>query len=445
MSPLFPTVAGTLRRLAGAALLLAAGIASAAPLDDMRRQVEASQFDQAWATAQANPQLIGDVHFDFLYGVAALNTGHVADGLLALERHLSAVPANDRARLELARGYFLLGEYTRARAEFEFVLRYNPPAGVRASIAGYLQAMQQREAGDSRATARVYAEAGMGHDSNVNGGTWRDNVDLGTFGSVSLDGSPSRQVADDFVQAAVGTQQLMRVSNAMSVFAGADLDQRSNLRQHAYDLSTVGAYAGLSQLAAGALWRLTLGGNELLVGGHRYRDTLSGNVEASFNLGAQLAVQAFAQYAETRYATSAESLDARSTTLGALLNYSFEGTAGAPGVGARLSWTQEQNLRLRDDLGYELPLLRVFASASPVAPLRVTFGLTAFKRRYGGTDLGFQTVRSDRQLGADLVLAWALDARWSLRADLLWSDTRSNQHLYDSRRSSAVFKLRYQY
>jgi hypothetical protein len=441
----FLPTARSWRTLAGALLAWAAGLAAAAPLDDMRRLVEASQFDQAWATAQANPRLIGDVHFDFLYGVAALNTGHVADGLLALERHLAAVPANDRARLELARGYFLLGEYTRARAEFEFVLRYNPPAGVRASIAGYLQAMQQREAGDSRAVARVYAEAGFGHDSNVNGGTWRDNVDLGTFGTINLDGSPSRQVADDFVQAAVGGQQLMRVSPALTVFAGADLDQRSNLRQHEFDLSTAGAYVGLSQLARGALWRLTLGGNELQVGGHRYRDTLSGNLEAAFSVGPQLALQPFAQYAETRYAASAESLDARTTTLGALLNYSFEGVAWAPTVGARLSWTQEQNLRLRDDLGYELPLLRVFASASPLPPLRVTFGLTALQRRYGGVDLGFKTVRHDRSLGADLVLAWALDDRWSLRADLLWSDNRSNQALYDSRRSSAVFKLRYQY
>src|SRR5687768_7354492 len=133
---------------AAAALCLGCLPAAAAPLDDLRRQVEASQFEQAWATAQANPQLIGDVHFDFLYGVAAINTGRVAEGLLALERHLAAVPANDRARLELARGYFLLGDYPRARAEFDFVLRYNPPAGVRNNIAGFLQAMQAREAGD---------------------------------------------------------------------------------------------------------------------------------------------------------------------------------------------------------------------------------------------------------------------------------------------------------
>ena len=137
-----------------AALVLACASAAAAPLDDIRRQVEAGQFDQAYLTAQANPQLIGDVHFDFLYGVAAINVGRVPEGLLALERHLAAVPANDRARLELARGYFLLGEYPRARSEFEFVLRYNPPQAVREKINGFLLAMQLRETNDRRATAR---------------------------------------------------------------------------------------------------------------------------------------------------------------------------------------------------------------------------------------------------------------------------------------------------
>ena len=150
-----------------AALVILASGAIAAPLDDIRRQVEASQFGPAYATAQANPQLIGDVHFDFLYGVAAINVGRVPEGLLALERHLAAVPANDRARLELARGYFLLGEYTRARSEFEFVLRYNPPAGVKSNIAGFLQAMQTREAADRRATARFYAEARRSAASRV--------------------------------------------------------------------------------------------------------------------------------------------------------------------------------------------------------------------------------------------------------------------------------------
>ncbi|MDP1900717.1 MAG: MtrB/PioB family outer membrane beta-barrel protein [Rubrivivax sp.] len=435
------------RALAAAALSLAAlacSAAQAAPLDDLRRQVEASQFDQAWATAQANPQLLGDVHFDFLYGVAAINVGRIPDGLLALERHLAAVPANDRARLELARGYFLLGEYTRARAEFEFVLRYNPPASVRSNINGFLQAMQVRESADRRATARLYVEGGLGHDTNVNGGTFRDELQL-VFGNVSLVGSPSRQVPDSYAQAAVGGQQLLRVTNRLSVFAGADLDHRANFDETTYDLTSLGGYVGLTQLGAGALWRLTLGSTRLMVGGNRYRDTLQLSAEANVTLSPELSFMGFTQYAEQRHAEADEVRDARAATVGGMFTQAFNDLPGTPTLGLRLSWTQEENLRLRSDLDRDMPLARVFASVTPLPALRLAAGLTAWRQKYGNVDIGFGTVRRDTALSADMTANYALDERWSLRGDLVWSRNKSNQDLYDSSRKAASLKLRYQY
>jgi tetratricopeptide (TPR) repeat protein len=429
---------------AAAALCLACLTAHAAPLDDMRRQVEASQFEQAWATAQANPQLIGDVHFDFLYGVAAINVGRVSEGLLALERHLAAVPANDRARLELARGYFLLGEYTRARSEFEFVLRYNPPAGVRANITGFLQAMQLRESADRRATARFYAEAGMGRDTNVNGGTYRDELQL-FFGNVSLVGSPSRQVPDNYAQVAVGGQQLMRVTNRMSVFAGADLEHRANEVERAYDITSGGLYAGFSQLSGNTLWRLTLATNELVVGGNRYRDTLSVAAEANLTLSTDTSLMAFVQYAELRHSAVDQDRDARSTTVGAMLTHAFAGMAGQPSVGARLSWTQEQNLRLRPDLSRHAPALRLFGSVSLASRLRVSLGVLAAAQNFSAEDGAFKTTRKDTSASIDAVANYTLDTNWSVRADGVWQATRSNQDLYDSRRKAASLKLRYQF
>lgn len=426
------------------ALALAATGAGAAPLDDIRRQVEASQFEQAYQTAQANPQLIGDVHFDFLYGVAAINVGRVPEGLLALERHLAAVPANDRARLELARGYFLLGEYTRARSEFEFVLRYNPPAGVRSNINGFLQAMQTREASDRRASARFYAEAGIGHDSNVNGGTFRDEAQL-VFGSINLVDSPSRQVPDTYGQVAIGGQQQYRVSTRLSVFAGADLDHRANQKQHAYDLTSGGINFGFSHLGSAALWRTTLAFNDLIVGGNRYRNTFSLATDASLTLGADQSLSVFAQYGEMHHAPSDEVRNARATTLGAMFTQNLPDMLGAPSVGARFSYTQEDNLRSRADLGKKMPLLRLFGSVTPQERLRLSLGLSAYLQQYGGEDVGFGTVRRDTTWAADLVANYSLSPSLSLRADAVWSTTQSNQDLYDSKRSAVSLKLRYQF
>jgi tetratricopeptide (TPR) repeat protein len=426
------------------AACLGAAPAVAAPLDDLRQLVDSSQFEQAVMLGQRHPELIGDVHFDFLYGVAAISSGRVPEGLLALERHLSAVPANDRARLELARGYFLLGEYARARAEFEFVLRYNPPAGVRRNIEGFLNAMQLRDTGRRLSSARAYIEAGLGYDSNVNGGTDLDQIDL-VFGSISLAGSPSQGVSDGFGFAAVGGQQTLRVSPRFSVFAGADLDHRENFKRREFNQSNIAFNAGFTQLRGEALYRLTLGLAELRVADRRYRDSLSVGGDVSWSLGPQRTITGFAQVNDYRHAGADAVRDARAVTLGALLTQNFPGLAGAPQAGVRLSWTAETNARLRDDLSRDVPLLRVFGSVSPMERLRVAGGLTAYAQKYRAQDLGFGSTRSDTALNLDLTATYAVDPHWTLRAE--WGSfwNRSNQDLYDSDRHSLAVKSRYQF
>jgi len=439
----------SLRPAAAAALMCLACSTWAAPLDDIRRQVDGAQFDQAYQTALANPQMIGDVHFDFLYGVAAINVGRVPEGLLALERHLSAVPANDRARLELARGYFLLGEYTRARSEFEFVLRYNPPAGVRANINGFLQAMQVRENADRRSSARFYAEVGAGHDNNVNGGTFHDSYRVGN--QLFTPEPASRQVSDDYAQVALGGQQLMRVSSRLSVFAGGDIDHRANVKQHIYDISNAGAYIGFSQLSGLALWRATLGASEMLVGGSRYRSALQLSADASLSPSADSSLVVSGQYSSWRHNAIEKDRNARVTGLGLTYTYNFSNLAWAPAAGARLSYAQEDNQRGRNDFSKKGPALRIFAGVTPLERLRVSAGLTASALKYGGVDTVYlvagdpNALREDNTIGADALVNYAIDANWSVRAEAQWTITRSNQDLYDSSRKSLGLKLRYQY
>lgn len=435
-----------------AALLLlsmALGVAAAAPLDDIRRQVEGSQFEQAYKTGQANPQLIGDVHFDFLYGVAAINVGRIPEGLLALERHLSAVPANDRARLELARGYFLIGEYTRARSEFEFVLRYNPPVGVRNNINGFLQAMQARESSDRRASARFYAELGTGFDNNVNGGTYRDTYQLGQL--VLSPETPSRAARDSFAQATVGGQHLMRVSGRLSIFAGGDLDHRGHAQERAYDVTSGSVYAGFSQLSGPALWRATLSSGQLLVGNNRYRTANQITTEANVSLAQDQSLMVFGQYGQFKHAAAVDlDRDGRITTLGAMYTHNLSGVTGSPSLGVRASYSRDDNQALRKDFSKQGPQLRVFASISPMDRMRVSAGLTGSSQSYGAPDIQYpagdpNAKRSDKAVSADLVANYALDAQWSVRGEASWSVSDSNQDLYDSNRKTLSLKLRYQF
>jgi hypothetical protein len=421
-----------------AAWLLAAmvGAAAAAPLDDMRRLVDSGQFEQAVMLAQRHPELIGDVHFDFLYGVAAISAGRVPEGLLALERHLAAVPANDRARMELARGYFLVGEWVRARAEFEFVLRYNPTPGTRRTIESFLNAMQLRS-GEFQGSTRLYADAGLGYDNNVNLGSRNELVAGG--------GEATQPLADSFAVVALGSQFQARISPRFSVFAGADAEQRVNARHRDFDLGTINLNAGFTQLTGSALVRFALGLNALRIGGERYRDALSAGGEVTWSYAGGRYLNGSAQFSEYRHSAAEMQRDARVAAVALTYSTNWPQAFGAPQAALRLGWTGEYNSRKREDLSRDILLLRAYGALSPTPQWRLNGGLTAYGYFHRAPDLLLGSTRQDSALILDLVATYALDPRWSLRAEWQSAWTRSNHDQYDSDRHSLALKTRYQY
>ena len=87
----------------------------------------------------------GNVQFDYLLGIAALDSGKPAKATLAFERVLATDPNFAGARLDMARAYYQLGDYTRAKTELETVLKLNPPPAARATINNYLAAIAKLE------------------------------------------------------------------------------------------------------------------------------------------------------------------------------------------------------------------------------------------------------------------------------------------------------------
>ena len=115
-------------------------------------------------------EFAGNPYFDYLLGVASLDSGRTSEAILNLQRAAAGAPNFSGARLELARAYFEAGEYGDAQQMFAALVNENPPAAVREVIDGYLNAI------DSRPTVPPsrflpYGELLTGHDSNANGST----------------------------------------------------------------------------------------------------------------------------------------------------------------------------------------------------------------------------------------------------------------------------------
>lgn len=114
----------------------------ASPTAEMNNLINAGQFQQAFDLGTANLEAWeGDPEFDFLYGLSALEAAAPNDAVFALERVAATAPAGvlrQRARLELARAYFVTNNLTAAENLFNQVLQTNPPANVQQNIEAFL-------------------------------------------------------------------------------------------------------------------------------------------------------------------------------------------------------------------------------------------------------------------------------------------------------------------
>src|SRR5688572_11334977 len=105
----------------------------------------------------------GDADFDYWLGISALEAGKPDKASIALERVLIVNPDFVGARLDLARAYFALGDYERARVEFKTVLEQDPPPAARETVERYLtEADLLARAKQRRWTA--YLDATLGYD-----------------------------------------------------------------------------------------------------------------------------------------------------------------------------------------------------------------------------------------------------------------------------------------
>jgi hypothetical protein len=425
----------------GLAIALAQAVL-AAPADDIKALVEKGDSKAAYELGKKYPDQLGDPVFDFYFGVAAVDSGHAGEGVLALERYTVNFPNNVQARLELARGYFILGEDFRAREEFTGILKSNPPSDVAANIERYLDAIRSRES-MYKTTTGAFIEFGLGYDSNVNGGVRNSNVVLPNFGLVTV--APAGVgLHSTFMQATGGLSIVHPVAPGLAVFGSASADLKRNSSHDEYDQGNYGGAAGVSYLKDKNLLRATLSYGELDVDYARFRTVTGLTGEWMHQLDELRAISTFAQYADLDYAGNNDARD--SHLIGAGLGYRHAFIAKwQPLLQVTGSYSQEDNQRNRDDLGRDIIGLRASLSFTPAPKWAASLGVTYQHSDYAAQDFLFSTTRRDDYYAADLSASYAWTRNLSVRGELLVSRNASNIELYEYRRDVIAVKLRYDF
>jgi hypothetical protein len=147
------------------------------PTTEMNDLVSVEQYQQAYDIGFVNLEEVeGDPEFDFLYGLAALESGNASEAVYALEK-VTATSTDStlrsRTRLELARAYFVTNNLTASENLFNAVVAANPPINVHQNVPAFLQLIESRKKTQSPTFNWPIASV-IESDSNANCATSND-------------------------------------------------------------------------------------------------------------------------------------------------------------------------------------------------------------------------------------------------------------------------------
>jgi tetratricopeptide (TPR) repeat protein len=409
----------------------------------------------------------GEIAFDYLLGIAALDSGKPDRATIAFERVLAVNPNFAGARIDLARAYFAMGSDDLAKNEFETVLTQDPPEPTAAVIRRHLEVIAERQKAKIQQLT-AYLETNVGHDSNITAAT-PDNIG-GVAGILNI---PRSALVGSYqptgsslhysgmytgVSAGVDFNRLVSEENGISVHAGADVKQRVYNNLEEMNSLTLDLRAGVAIVNGDNRYRMTGTFGQFRQSGfpqtppsNLFRDTAGLSAEWKHSFGTRDQMAWSLGLSRPRYlSTSTQAQDTNQVSLSASWLHVFEGKT-TPLIFVSFNRSVDRALRpVNVETGANMG--------------RTGTGALVYFQFTPSTDTDFflsggLTVRHDDSPGArspGLVDFFARDEtqsvsfgvttrpwkKWSIKGSVALTNNRSNLSLYEYRRNDSSVSLR---
>lgn len=393
----------------------------------------------------------GETRFDYLLGIAALESGKPDKATLALERALTVDAGFTAARLEMARAYYQLGDLPRAQSEFNITLQQNPAPATRSLIQKYLDEIALQSSG-KRTRVSAYVQAGVGRDTNVNNSTSQTQILVPFAGNAPASLDPTNvKSADNYYGAAAGAEVIHSLNHDWSVYAGGDVSQRGFNKQTRFDALSVNGRAGVLLGTESSRLRVGLSAGQYNLGRTRNRDVVGAEGEWRYVLNAGNQMSVFGQATQYRYAEPAMKLnDFNQHVIGAGWLHAY--ADGRSTMTASLyHGTENDASKLvnpatltagRTDGGKRFNGVRIGGQTPYDDNIMLTVSAGGQSGSYANRNPYFLVQRADRQLDLTVGANWNIAPLWSLRPQLAYVRNNSNIVIYRYNRVDAALMLR---
>lgn len=377
----------------------------------------------------------GDPDYDYLLGIAALDSGKPNDAVFALERVLAVNPNHLQARAEIARAYLATGEVAASRQEFETVQKQKPPQEVNAAIEKYLDAIEQARAAE-RTTVRGYLEAGAGYDSNVNSATAANQIAIPVFGgAIATLNANGVKLHDTFSSIGGGVSVRHPFSPEWAMFAGASYGQRFNSSRAAsiFDTKELDGNVGLNLIKGADSYSAALQYQDFSVDNSRYRAAAGMTAQWLHSLDNSNQVSAYFQYTDLHYPAQ-DIRDAKRYVLGAAYAHAMGGKFTPIVYVGGYAGRENERRPSVPYLGHRPYGLRA-GGEMKINQESTLFGVVSVEwRDYKGADPLFLSTRKDTQTDLRAGVDYVPAKKWTITPSLSYTRNRSNIIINDYNR-----------
>ncbi len=400
--------------------------------DDVTKEAETlirkGDFNAAYRLLEPlEDERAGDVDYDYLLGVAAIESGNTTRGAFALERVLATDPNHKDARAEMAKAHFILGETQASKAEFNNVLQQNPDAETKRVIEKLLTAIQKNEG--TTTTFGAYLNFGLGYDSNVSSAPSISSIGVPAFGGllIELDNS-AREQSDNFMNLAAGVSVRHPFTDKLAVFGAVSGTSRINSDRTAFDNSALDFNAGFQYRQNQHNFSFALQDNHFDLDSENFRHAYGATAQWLYNVNANNQIGAYLQYSRLNYHGN-EIRNADRTILGLNAAHVFSGDLSPVVFASIYSGREVARDSQFDHFSLDIGGLRTGGQLSLNSQWQLQ-GSFAYELRNNDEDEPFfLKKRKDRQYDASLGLNFIPARDWSIRPQVSYSKVDSNIEL----------------
>ena len=380
-------------------------------------------------------ELAGNTEYDYLYGVAALDSGEPRKAIFAFQRAVMTDPEFAGARMELARAYFEIGELEQAKAEFITLQSMSPPEQTLEAIEKYLAAIENQSLSKSRGF-HGYVLFGIGDDSNANNAT---NSDSFIGFQLSED---SRESASSVLLAKTGFIYNYPVDYYRSYFVAANIGQRTyNDVSFANSLSLDASVGVQQSFLSGNFVGLNLQIYDTLVDGdfNNKGAMVTGQFGSKFSADNQLT--SYFRLGSIRFADAFNVKDVDQAVLGLSWIHIFN-TFKRPSL--NLSALYGIDSAVNNDSPYN----RNFYGFNVSSVIAISHRLNMFallglvESDYSDPFFGLTELRKDTQILGSFGATWYPTKVWSVQPILRYVDNDSNLSLYEYEKLEFLITVR---